>query len=211
MLEDLNIFSKLDIEEINILDAYFLCEKNDYESLDILKIALEKKKVAITMQMRFEMLGDSILKDFMDLCSKWHTRIKLEFGVQTIHENEMRMIKRLNDIEIIRKVASALNKIGVYWEASLIYGIPFQTVASFKKSIKFLQELKCPHIKAFPLRIPENSILARSKDNFKIKEIFLPEILSYVVCRNDSFSKNDWKKMKRVANTANDYDSNYKN
>ena len=159
--KDIEIFSKSNIDEINILDATFNI-KNDYKA--ILKHLLTKTDAIITFQARFEVLND----EFIEFCSLHKKRLHLEFGLQTIHENEMKVIGRTNKLDIIKQRLNDLNKNQIDYEVSIIYAIPGQTVESFIDTIEFLRVNKCPKIMAFPLQVPRNSKLEQRKEEYQI-------------------------------------------
>ncbi|MBK6965073.1 MAG: hypothetical protein IPH20_14325 [Bacteroidales bacterium] len=89
------------------------------------------------------------------------------------------------------------------YEVSIIYAIPGQTVESFIDTIEFLIEQGCRNIKAYPLRIPKNSILECRKEDFKVKEsknsMNIPSVIS-----SNSFSSEQREDMDRIVNRLHD-------
>ena len=70
------------------------------------------------------------------------TTVVLEFGVQTIHKREQRHLERPNNARRIERWLDALNAEGVPYELSFIYGLPDQTLDSFRQSLEWA-ERKC--------------------------------------------------------------------
>jgi radical SAM superfamily enzyme YgiQ (UPF0313 family) len=163
--QDIEIFSGNSIEEINILDATFNIQKKYRE---ILKKLIIRTNAIITFQARFETLSD----DFLQFCAEHKDRLHLEFGLQTIHQNEMNCIGRKNKISLISEKLNALNEHDIDYETSIIYAIPGQTTSSFIDTIEYLRVHGCNKIMAYPLQIPSNSELHKriKQHNISFKE-----------------------------------------
>lgn len=179
--QDIEIFSQSNMEEINILDGTFNAKK---EYLGILKKLLESTNAKITFQARFELLK----QDFIELCSAYKERLHLEFGLQTIHEKEMKAIRRNNNMPLIKNKLNVLNQLGIDYEVSIIYAIPGQTISTFIDTIEFLRVNGCQKILAFPLQIPRNSELDNKKGEYQIK---FKDDLFYVNSVNSCYSFNN--------------------
>ena len=179
--KDIELFSNSNIEEINILDGTF----NIGESyLNYLQELLEKTDCRITFQARFEITKN----EFLDLCEKYKERVHLEFGLQTIHKNEMLQIGRKNNMEKVERCMSELNQRHISYEVSLIYAIPGQTVDSFIDSIEFLKINGCKRIRAYPLQIPNNY---DKEKKINVGELQLDKYKIESVANSYSFTKFD--------------------
>jgi radical SAM superfamily enzyme YgiQ (UPF0313 family) len=194
LFREIELFSKSSIGEINILDGTFNVGR---EYLKIFRKLIEIPELHITCQARFESLYGIKATEFIKLCSENRERVHLEFGLQTIHENEMLTIGRKNNIQKIKEALRKLNENNIDYETSIIYAIPGQTVESFIDTIEFLIENGCKVIKAYPLQIPKNSELEykrmeygvkESKDKYNVKS----------VNSTMSFSKEERKDMDRI-------------
>jgi hypothetical protein len=190
---DIDIFAQSNIDEINILDATFNV-KNDYQG--ILNKLINRTNSKITFQARFEALKPEFLK----FCAIHKERLHLEFGLQTIHKNEMEVIDRKNNIELIRKKLHELNHLGIDYEVSIIYAIPGQTLTSFIDTIEFLRVNQCEKIMAYPLQIPLNSPL---ESKIKEYQITFTEDDFYVksVASSLSFTKEERADMDQIASS----------
>jgi hypothetical protein len=175
---DIEIFSKSNIEGINILDATFNIGKN---YMGILENLIKKTTAKITFQARFEFLKP----EFIKFCATYKERLHLEFGLQTIHENEMKVIGRKNDMNSIKDKLKLLNQLSIEYEVSIIYAIPGQNVSTFIDTIEFLRVNGCEKIMAYPLQIPRNSELDNKKREYKIK---LKDDIFYVKSVNSCYS-----------------------
>lgn len=188
---DIEIFSKSTIDEINILDGTFNIE-NDYHN--ILQKLIERTNSKITFQARFEALKAKFLK----FCALHKDRLHLEFGLQTIHKNEMDVIGRRNNMNNIKKQLDELNHLGIDYEVSIIYAIPGQTIISFIDTIEFLRVNKCKKIMAFPLQIPKSSPLESKVKEYQITfmedDFYVKSVASSI-----SFTKEDREDMDHIA------------
>jgi len=85
----------------------------------------------------------------------------------------------------------------------MIYGLPGQTLAGFTKGMEFLKK-KCRdsncEIKAYPLLLLPGTQLYAEKEKYNFEEsentdgLNIPHVVS-----SNSFSYNDWQKMKEIA------------
>lgn len=189
--KDIEIFSQSNIDEINILDGTFNI-KNNYQ--EILEKLINRTNSKITFQARFEALKP----DFLEFCALHKERLHLEFGLQTIHPDEMEVIGRKNNIDQIKEKLHELNRLGIDYEVSIIYAIPSQTITSFIDTIEFLRVNGCKKIMAFPLQIPQNSELESKIKEYKVTfsedEFYVKSVASSL-----SFTKEEREDMDEIA------------
>jgi len=164
---EIELFKGACIDEINILDGTFNFGKH---YLDIFAGLLEIENVKITCQAKFENLIKPDGSKFLELCKKAGNRVHLEFGLQTIHVEEMKTIGRQNDLVKISSALGLLKEYKIDYEVSIIYAIPGQTVESFIDTIEFLITQGCKNIKAYPLSIPKNSMMDSKKAEMSVVE-----------------------------------------
>lgn len=91
----------------------------------------------ISLQCRLEMMSDDFLRAVLGLSRS--ANVVLEFGVQTIHKNEQRLIERPNNLKRCNKWLELLNAEGVPYEMSYIYGLPDQTLDSFRRTLEWAE------------------------------------------------------------------------
>jgi radical SAM superfamily enzyme YgiQ (UPF0313 family) len=94
----------------------------------------------ISLQCRLEMMTDEFVQAVLELSRT--AQVVLEFGVQTIHRNEQRLIERPNNARRIERWIDQLNEEGIPYELSFMYGLPEQTLDSFRRTLEWAQ-LKC--------------------------------------------------------------------
>jgi uncharacterized protein with von Willebrand factor type A (vWA) domain/radical SAM superfamily enzyme YgiQ (UPF0313 family) len=192
--KEITLFKQNNIQCINILDPTFLLNEED---IVVLKNLLEIPNCEIHLQVHFAPIKGELKKQFLDLCQKYKDRIFLEFGLQTIHKEEMEVLNRKNDIAHITSIMKELNTRKINYEISIIFGIPGQTIESFKDTIAFIEENGCKKFRAFPLRLPQNSKMKKDAEKLKIKETQsqydFPTLK--LVTESYSFNYSDWEKM----------------
>lgn len=192
VFEEVSFFKKKKVQKINIIDPIFNASG---QYLDIMEEFVKTNTTSlISVQARFEtIIGDK----FLDYCEKLN--VNLEFGLQTAIEEESKFINRKNNPQKIKSVMSKLNERGIDYEVSLIYGLPTQTLDSFKYSIDFVLENGCSNISAFPLMLLKGTELYNTKNEYDFIEQNIGEYNIPVVIQSDSFTEGDWLKMKTLA------------
>lgn len=193
--EELVYFKGKNVQKINVLDPVFNLERNH---LEILRYAVSIEiKTLLVFQVRFE----CITQEFIDLCLQLN--VHLEFGLQTAIKNEFKLISRPNHLRKVSESIAMLHRNKLSFEVSLIYGLPGQTLKSFKKSIEYLIELCVTNIKAFPLMLLEGTQLAKEKSTHQITEGIIDDSGIPHVVTSSSFSKTEWLEMHVLAKTLN--------
>jgi len=96
---------------------------------------------------------------------------RISIGLQTIHENErikLGRIHNLHDFQETVKLARGycINNIN----ADLMFGIPDQTVDSFKTTLEFVSSLNIPHVSVYGLMIEENTVFGRERDRLLLPD-----------------------------------------
>ena len=142
--------------------------------------------------------------EFIQAASQLNAR--LEFGLQTIHLAEGNAVNRKNNM---RKVESNLEKIklaGIDYEISLIYGLPNQTLVSFKETLEWCLSRKVPVIKAFPLMLLRGTDTEKRKDIWGLVE---SDDTMPVVIQSNTFSFNEWKEMGQLSQALKNSEGNH--
>jgi coproporphyrinogen III oxidase-like Fe-S oxidoreductase len=167
----------------------------------------------ISLQCRAEMVCDEFL-DAVHRLNQGGAHVVLEFGLQTIHKAEQRIIQRPNNLTKVDKVLEACQSMGIYFEISLIYGLPGQTFASFEESLTWcLKRSPRPDaVSAFPLMLLRGTPIHDRKEELELVESdseivnadsssLKHRILEGIphVVSSPSFSKSDWFAMAELS------------
>ena len=184
------------VKRVNILDPIFNAGK---EYLEVMKqINRTNTTTTFTLQSRFENIKGTAGREFLDLCSDGNYH--LEFGLQTANTIEAKNINRKNKLQKIDEAIRQLRERNISYEVSLIYGLPGQTLDSFKRSIEFVQSRGCETIKAFPLMLLRGTELYYEKEKWDIREETTGEFEIPIVTSSNSFTRDEWGKMNEIAN-----------
>ena len=177
VLNEVDLFCRSGVEDIAVLDPIFNASSH---CIDVLKRFVDNGFTGrLSLQCRAEMLTD----EFLDLASQ--LKVRLEFGLQTIHADEGQAVDRRNNIPKARAKFEQVNKRGLPYEVSIIYGLPEQTLASFLETVAWCIELQVPVLKAFPLMLLRGTSVEERKREWGLVE---SEGSMPVVVQSDSFS-----------------------
>ncbi len=95
---------------------------------------------------------------------------QLEFGLQTIHNDTLKLINRGHDYETFEKAYTLAKSCGIKVCAHIILGLPGETRAMMKSTVQTLADLKVDGIKFHVLTVLEGSKLSQVEPR--------PEIMS---------------------------------
>lgn len=193
---ELAIFKQNNVKRINVLDPIFNIGTNYIDILKEIK-RLNFQETVFTLQSKIELLEKESGSHFLDLVQIVNAH--LEFGLQTIIEDEYKVINRTNNLVKITRQLALLKERSISYEVSLIYGLPNQTFDSFRKSLDFLQDNGCSKITAWPLMLLKGTPLIEKKDSWDLKEEVLGEYNIPIVTSSSTFSKEEWLAMKELA------------
>ena len=188
ILNEVDLFCRSGVEDIAVLDPIFNASSH---CIEVLKRFVNNGFTGrLSLQCRAEMLTD----EFLNLASQ--LQVRLEFGLQTIHADEGQAVDRRNNIPKARAKFEQVNKRGLPYEVSIIYGLPEQTLASFLETVAWCIELQVPVLKAFPLMLLRGTSVEERKEEWGLVE---SEGSMPVVVQSDSFSFEDWVDMTRIS------------
>lgn len=192
---EIEYFRNKDVKKVNVLDPIFN-SGGDYLLL-MNEINRINTNTTYSLQARFEAIAGESGNKFLDLCAngKYH----LEFGVQTIVEQESLNVNRRNNFTKIDNTLDVLNKRNISFEVSIIYGLPGQTLDSFRRSVDYLKSKNCDIIKAYPLMLLRGTEIYDEKEKWNFKEEIIGDYNIPLVTSSSTFKKDDWVKMKEVS------------
>ena len=83
---------------------------------------------------------------------------RLSIGLQSVHEKELKKLGRIHTYDDFLRTYCDARRIGFdNINVDLMYGIPYQTVESFKETLSKLMELSPEHISAYGLIVEEGT------------------------------------------------------
>ena len=186
---EIDAFVAAGVESIAVLDPIFNDPGAPYlEVMDGLIAARYRGR--LSLQCRFEFIDPAFIARCRSL------DVDLEFGLQTIHPAEWRVIRRGNNLGKIEAAIAALHEAELRFEVSLIYGLPEQTLASFRATVDWCLQRRIPTVKAFPLMLLRGTDLERSGGEWGLNESDdpIPRVVS-----GRTFTEADYESMTRIA------------
>ena len=167
-------FSPDELEEVyKLIYSYFKNFENDAE-------------ISVEIDPRF------FSKEHMEVMQKYGVN-RISFGVQDFNEDTQKAVNRLQSFELTKNAVEMARKGGVHSiNIDLIYGLPYQSLDTFKKTLELVKELNPDRLAVFNYA----HVPWMKKGMRKIDETTLPapeeklKIFKYVI---DFFEGNGYK------------------
>ncbi|PHQ83304.1 MAG: B12-binding domain-containing radical SAM protein [Thalassobium sp.] len=198
--KEARLFAQAGVERISILDPIFhLDTKRTVELLTMFK------EVGLTAQLALQCRFESVKDEFIDALEGLN--VVLEFGLQTTNLAEGEAIGRPNRLDMAERVIEKLKARNIPFEVSLIYGLPKQTLASFRESISWCWRQQVPVIRAWPLMILRGTPLEKQREEFGLVESengAIPHVIA-----SNSFTREEYCEMERLADATNDSETTH--
>lgn len=164
--------------------AYFQSNTNTYTDVDTLKSMIEKAMafdeiVGVTLSTR----TDCIDEEKLDLLLEFNKikEISLEFGLQTIHNETLKMINRCQTFENFVKGFEKVKKSGLRSCIHIINGLPNETENMMIETAKAVGDLNPDAIKIHMLHIAKGTTLAKMYEERPFSLLSREEYIDIVV------------------------------
>ena len=187
---ELALFAAAGVKRISVLDPIFHTSPDRAIEL-VSSIKAAGVRAQFSLQCRFE----TCTTEFLDALDGLN--VTLEFGLQTIVEAEYRAIKRPNDMGLVANKVRELHQRQIDFEVSLIYGLPKQTLDSFRRSVEWCRQQKIPRVRAWPLMLLRGTPLYEQKVDYSFQERVEQGIP--IVVASNSFTEAEHAEMARIA------------
>lgn len=189
--QEIDLISTMGIKEVCVLDPVFNSNEHADHAVRVLKrFAQNQFKGRLSLQCRAELVDDEFLDALQGL------NVCLEFGLQTIHPDESSAIARPNNLPKIESVFAKVRARGIPFEVSVIFGLPMQTLASFKRTVHWCLRQQVPTIKAFPLMLLRGT---RAEQERHLWNLITAEGAMGTVIQSSTFSHAQWLAMERIS------------
>lgn len=157
--------------------AYFQAFTNTYAPVERLRElyteAISQPDIAaLSIGTRPDCLGENVLALLDDMNKR--VPVFVELGLQTIHEDTARYIRRGYDLSVYDKAVADLHKIGVNVVTHLIIGLPGESKEDMLHSVEYVCKMT-DGIKLQLLHILRGTDLETEYNSGKIKELALEE------------------------------------
>ena len=97
---------------------------------------------------------------------------RISVGIQSFNNRELKAIGRRHELSVLPRQIDLIKKEFENISIDLIYGLPFQTVESYRYSLKKAKELDVNHISVYSLMLEENTALTHLA---KLNKLKLPQ------------------------------------
>ena len=92
------------------------------------------------------------------------------------------------------------------YEISIIYGLPNQTLESFKETINWCLSKSVPVLKAFPLMLLRGTEIEKNKQQWGLIE---SDDIMPVVLQSNTFTFQDWVQMSKMSEALKESEDNH--
>lgn len=188
--KELAMFASAKVRRISVLDPIF---HNDAKRA--IQILNSIKAAGVTAHLSLQCRFETCSPDFLDALQGLN--VTLEFGLQTTVKAEYLAIGRPNRLDIVCDRIRQLHERQIDFEVSLIYGLPHQTLDSFRSSVDWCLQRQVPRVRAWPLMLLRGTPLYEQKQLYGFKESddqAIPIVLS-----SNSFSETEYAEMATIA------------
>ncbi len=191
--KEIELFARKKVPQIFVLDPTFNADRE--RALKLLKLMAKKLPDAhYQFEVRAECMDKSLAEAFTQLsCS-------LQIGLQSANPQVLKNINRSFDRKNFSRKVAILNDYGLVFGFDLIYGLPGDTLPSFKDSIDYALSLYPNHLELFRLSVLPGTALYEDAVKFGLKFDAKPP---YHVQCSPTFSQSDLLKAEHLAFACN--------
>lgn len=180
---ELRLFEEKKVTQVFVLDPTFNQDKE--RAKKILRMILEiAPSIHFTFEVRTEFIDAEMAKLFAKI------NCGLQIGLQSSDNEVLRCVNRSIDPSKFREKINILNRENVVFGLDLIYGLPCDTLAGFKKSIDFAISLQPNNLDIFPLAVLPGTVLYEKAAGFGLD---FPNHAPYIVNSTPDFPSDDMK------------------
>ena len=163
--------------------AYFQAFTNTYAPVEILKAKYSEAInhpdiVALSIATRPDCLGDDVI-ELLDEMNKIKP-VFVELGLQTIHSDSAKYIRRGYSLEVYNEAVKKLKNIGVNIVVHIILGLPNQSEEDMLESVKYVCQSQIDGIKLQLLHIIAGTDLAKDYEKGLFKTLEFDEYVELI-------------------------------
>lgn len=163
--------------------AYFQAFTNTYAPVEILRAKYSEAInhpdiVALSIATRPDCLGDDVI-ELLDEMNKIKP-VFVELGLQTIHNDSAKYIRRGYSLEVYNEAVKNLKNIGVNIVVHIILGLPNESEEDMLESIKYVCQSQIDGIKLQLLHIIAGTDLAKDYEKGLFKALEFDEYVELI-------------------------------
>lgn len=163
--------------------AYFQAFTNTYAPVEILRAKYSEAInhpdiVALSIATRPDCLGDDVI-ELLDEMNKIKP-VFVELGLQTIHNDSAKYIRRGYSLEVYNEAVKNLKNIGVNIVVHIILGLPNESENDMLESVKYVCQSQIDGIKLQLLHIIAGTYLAKDYEKGLFKTLEFDEYVELI-------------------------------
>ena len=163
--------------------AYFQAFTNTYAPVEILRAKYSEvinhpDIVALSIATRPDCLGDDVI-ELLDEMNKIKP-VFVELGLQTIHSDSAKYIRRGYSLEVYNEAVKKLKNIGVNIVVHIILGLPNESEEDMLESVKYVCQSQIDGIKLQLLHIIAGTDLAKDYEKGLFKTLEFDEYVELI-------------------------------
>lgn len=163
--------------------AYFQAFTNTYAPVEILRAKYSEAInhpdiVALSIATRPDCLGDDVI-ELLDEMNKIKP-VFVELGLQTIHSDSAKYIRRGYSLEVYNEAVKKLKNIGVNIVVHIILGLPNESKEDMLESVKYVCQSQIDGIKLQLLHIIAGTDLAKDYEKGLFKTLEFDEYVELI-------------------------------
>ncbi len=163
--------------------AYFQAFTNTYAPVEILRAKYSEAInhpdiVALSIATRPDCLGDDVI-ELLDEMNKIKP-VFVELGLQTIHSDSAKYIRRGYSLEVYNEAVKNLKNIGVNIVVHIILGLPNESEEDMLESVKYVCQSQIDGIKLQLLHIIAGTDLAKDYEKGLFKTLEFDEYVELI-------------------------------
>lgn len=158
-----------------------LSEKEFERLLQITRLFKKSSSVEFTVESNVEGLSNEKIR----LIKKYGVN-RVSLGVQSFHDDTLKILGRNHDVKMVREVVSSLKKAGIFnISIDYIYGVS-DCLKEVEEDIETFLALDVPHFSAYSLIIEENTLFSIQKRKYidEEKEYQMYQMIEKILIKN---------------------------
>jgi radical SAM superfamily enzyme YgiQ (UPF0313 family) len=161
--EEILFWLKKEIDELYLMDPVFNLNAERTKEICRFVARHNHRKIPIHTEVWAEFIDEEMAKLFREANFK-----SLEVGLQTTNKAVLGTVERRLNLKRFIEGVGHLKRFDIYFELQLIYGLPGETRASFKRSLDFAASLEPPKLAVFPLMVLPGTELWRKANALEL-------------------------------------------
>lgn len=164
--------------------GYFQANTNTYAKVNVLKEKFEPilkldNVIGLNIATRPDAISDECLEYLIDLNKR--TNLTIELGLQSIHENTLKFIRRGHDLKCFDDCVKKLKDNNIKVVVHIINGLPNETKEMMLETVKHLNKLNIDGIKIHMLHIIKDTDLSDYYKTNKFHVLTKEEYIDIVI------------------------------